>query len=297
MHLFYLSTLTDSFSLNEIQFNKLFLTWSLILLSIVFVTFVVSELTRNYSQVDKLWSLVPIAYSWITAASAPCLRIYLMACLVTAWGFRLSYNFGRKGGYSLIPWKGHEDYRWSVMKENPLLRGRIKFGLFNLLFISLYQNILIFLFSSPLLIASVHSSEPVNLIDIFAALFMITFIIIESVADNQLFRFHQIKKLGMTPGNLYSRSLEKGFMTEGLWAYSRHPNFAAEQAIWFSFYFFGVAASGNWINVTLSGTVLLILLFIGSTKLTESISSRKYPDYGEYRKRVPKFIPDIFRKN
>ena len=85
-------------------------------------------------------------------------------------------------------------------------------------------------------------------------------------------------------------------MSEGLWLYVRHPNFASEQAIWISFYFFGVAASGQWINWTLAGPSLLILLFLGSSQMTESISSGKYPDYATYRKYVPKFLPDIFRK-
>lgn len=91
---------------------------------------------------------------------------------------------------------------------------------------------------------------------------MLTFIIIETVADNQLFRFHQEKKNVLTSGKHYTRSLSKGFMTEGLWKYVRHPNFAPEQAIWISFYFFGVSASGQWLNFTLAGPLLLVMLFI-----------------------------------
>jgi steroid 5-alpha reductase family enzyme len=39
-----------------------------------------------------------------------------MAFLVTLWGLRLSYNFYRKGGYNIIPWKGEEDYRWKIFR-------------------------------------------------------------------------------------------------------------------------------------------------------------------------------------
>ena len=85
-------------------------------------------------------------------------------------------------------------------------------------------------------------------------------------------------------------------MSEGLWRYVRHPNFASEQAIWICFYFFGVAATGQWINWTLAGPSLLILLFLGSSQMTESISSGKYPDYAAYRKDVPRFLPDILHK-
>jgi len=266
-------------------------TWLIVCSAIIVLCFLVSEITRNYSQVDKLWSLMPIAYSWITVASFPSPRLFIMAALVTIWGLRLSYNFSRKGGYNIIPWKGEEDYRWKVMRENLMLRGRVRFGLFNLFFISFYQNILILLFSTPLLLAAISQDKPLTIIDFLAAAFMLLFIITESLADNQLFRFHQEKKQGENELSRYKESLRKGFMTEGFWKYVRHPNFVSEQAIWICFYFFGVAASGQWINLTLTGSLLLVLLFIGSSQLTESISSKKYPEYDVYQKKVPKFLP------
>ncbi len=132
---------------------------------VAMVCFLAGEITRNYSQADKLWSLMPIAYSWITMAAFPSLRLFVMASLVTIWGLRLSYNFYREGGYDIIQWKGSEDYRWQVMREHPNLKGRIRFGLFNLLFISFYQNILILLFSSPGLLAAQKPDKPGTIID------------------------------------------------------------------------------------------------------------------------------------
>ncbi len=277
------------------RFHDLVITWLIVMITVAIVCFVVSELTRNYSQVDKLWSLMPVAYSWITVAAFPSVRLYIMASLVTIWGLRLSYNFYRKGGYNIIPWKGEEDYRWKILRENPALKGRIRFGLFNLFFISFYQNMLIFLFSTPLLLAAVNHVTAVTVIDLIAAILMLTFIVLESLADNQLFRF-QTEKKGLQKGTpVYGKSLGKGFMSEGFWKYVRHPNFASEQAIWASFYFFGVAASGKWINFTIAGPILLILLFIGSSAMTESISSGKYPEYKNYQKAVPKFFPRFGR--
>ncbi|MBN2864083.1 MAG: DUF1295 domain-containing protein [Bacteroidales bacterium] len=257
---------------------------------VIIVTFITSEITRNYSQVDKLWSLLPVAYGWITVSAYQSPRLIIMALLVTLWGLRLSYNFWRKGGYNIVPWKGDEDYRWKIMRNIPILKGRVRFGLFNFFFISFYQNLLILLFSSPFLLAALHSENQLNIIDLFAGIFMIVFIIAEGIADNQLFAFHQIKK-GLVDNKLYNDSLEKGFLTEGLWKYSRHPNFMCEQGLWISFYFWGVAASGQWINFTMTGAVLLILLFAGSSRLTENISSGKYPGYKDYQKKVPRFIP------
>jgi steroid 5-alpha reductase family enzyme len=282
------------FSKYNVDFQNLVSVWITLMLVAATVCFIVSEITRNYSQVDKLWSLMPIAYAWITAATVPSSRLILMASLVIIWGLRLSYNFYRKGGYNIIPWKGEEDYRWKIMRETQILKSRFRFGLFNLLFISLYQNIVIFLFSSPMLIAALHPDKSLTIIDLTAGALMLTFIITESIADNQLFKFHQEKKNAVKEGNKYPGSIKKGFLTEGLWRYARHPNFTSEQAIWICFYFFGVAASGQWLNITLTGPILLVLIFIGSSQLTESISSKKYPDYAVYQKAVPRFIPRIF---
>jgi steroid 5-alpha reductase family enzyme len=288
--------LIERISGGDIYVSGLIQAWIFVLTAVVLLCFLVSELTRNYSQVDKLWSLMPIAYSWITVAAVPSPRLIIMATLVTIWGLRLSYNFYRKGGYNIIPWKGEEDYRWKVMRDTPALKGRFRFGLFNLLFISLYQNLLILLFSTPLLLAALHPEKQLTIIDIIAGVLMLGFILIEGIADNQLFRFQQEKKKGENEGSHYKESLKGGFFTEGLWKYSRHPNFACEQGVWISFFFFGVAASGHWINFTLTGSVLLVLLFIGSSQLTENISSGKYPEYALYKKNVPKFIPRFFKK-
>lgn len=280
----------------EPQFQSLVSTWINLMIAVVLICFIVSEITRNYSQVDKLWSLMPLAYAWITVMAYPSPRLFLMASLVTAWGIRLSYNFYRKGGYSIIPWQGEEDYRWRILRDTSALRGRFRFGLFNLLFISLYQNLLILLFSTPLLMAALYHGAPMGLTDLIAAALMLLFLVTETIADNQQYRFQTVKRNPSENEKPYVESLRKGFLTEGLWRYVRHPNFASEQAIWISFYLFSVAASGKWINFTLLGPVLLVILFIGSSIMTENISSSKYPEYSTYQKEVPKFIPRIFRR-
>lgn len=280
----------------DLQFQSLVSSWVSLMIVVVLACFIVSEITRNYSQVDKLWSLVPLAYGWLTVAAYPSARIILMAVLVTIWGARLSFNFYRKGGYSIIPWQGEEDYRWKILRESPALKGRLRFGLFNLFFISFYQNLLILLFSTPLLMAAMYNDAPLGVTDLIAAALMLLFIITETIADNQQFRFQNAKRSLTENDPALGESLRKGFLTEGLWKYVRHPNFASEQAIWISFYLFSVAASGQWINFTLIGPVLLVILFIGSSIMTEKISSGKYPDYPTYQKEVPKFFPRLFRK-
>ena len=283
---------------DQSAFGELFKTWIFILGLIIVLCFVVGELTQNFSQVDKTWSIMPIIYGIVTLYAFPdSPRIWLMTILVTFWGLRLSYNFYRKGGYHKIPWKGEEDYRWSILRANPLLKGRLRTSLFNLLFISVYQQVLIMLFSTPLLIAAKFANTGIGIYDFVVAAFVILFILIETIADNQLFAFHLQKQNKAPRDGRFENSLKNGFMIDGLWKHVRHPNFAAEQLIWVSFYFFSVTASGEWINWTLSGAVLLVLLFVGSSQFTEAISKNKYPAYEGYQKNVPKFIPVTLKIN
>ncbi len=199
-----LSSITDLFlrialfdaGVTNPQLQHLAISFVIVMITAALVCFAVSEMTFNYSQVDKLWSLMPIAYSLMALFTFPSPRMLIMFILVAVWGLRLSYNFYRKGGYNIIPWKGEEDYRWKIMRNNPSLKGRFRFGLFNLFFISFYQHFLIFLFCTPLLMVAKNRDAGLNWLDIIAASLMLLFIIAESIADNQLFRFHKLKKQG-----------------------------------------------------------------------------------------------------
>jgi steroid 5-alpha reductase family enzyme len=277
-----------SASQNEILLNLL-----IVYLMAALLCFVVSTITGNYSQVDKLWSLIPIAYVWIvTVQSGFELRLVLMALLVTAWGFRLSYNFSRRGGYSWKFWTGEEDYRWAVVKAKPEFAAKWRWLVFNLLFISFYQMGLILLFTLP----AVRSMDglPLGWADYLLAALIIALIVVETLADQQQWNYHKEKKKAQAAGGELPDKYKKGFVHTGLWGLVRHPNYAAEQAIWIVFYFFSVAATGIWLNWSVMGAILLVLLFLGSSSLSESISKGKYPDYAEYLKRVPRFIPFRF---
>lgn len=88
--------------------------------------------------------------------------------------------------------------------------------------------------------------------------------------------------------------MDRGFCTTGLWKYSRHPNFAAEQSIWVILYAWGCYQSQTYYNWTAGGMISYLLVFQGSTPITEYISSSKYPEYAQYKKKVGRFLPSIF---
>jgi steroid 5-alpha reductase family enzyme len=261
-------------------------------LGVIIYCFVVGELTDNKSQVDKLWSLIPLAYAWVIADFgnySP--RLILMSVLVTIWGLRLTYNFSRHGAFTIRFWEGTEDYRWQVLRSKPEFQAKWKWTLFNLFFISGYQNILILLFTLPILVALQFNDTPLGLIDYIATALMLFFIGYETVADNQQRRFQNKKYELINNNEPLVEPYNKGFLDSGLWALSRHPNYFAEQSIWISFYLFSVSASGQWINWSIAGCLLLIVLFQGSSDFSEEISKSKYPEYSDYQKRVSRFFP------
>lgn len=276
--------------LNTIQYEALIST-VYIVAGVVAYCFVIGELTGNNSQVDKIWSVIPIVYVWnMTWLGGMNERMILMSILVTVWGARLTFNFARRGAYTWKFWAGEEDYRWEVLRKRPGFNNRLVWMLFDLFFICTYQNTLIFLFTLPVLASLSDNAGALGIMDYLLAALFLTFVIIEFVADQQQYDF-QTEKHRRIREVLPLEEYSKGFVTTGLWSFVRHPNYAAEQSIWVVFYLFSVVATGEWINWTLAGCVLLIILFKGSSDFSEEISSEKYSDYKEYQRKVPRFIP------
>lgn len=284
------------FQLSELQLETLNILIIICVISIAYC-FIAGEITGNNSQMDKLWSILPIIYAWIiTVKSGMNLRLVVMAILITIWGIRLTLNFAKKGAYSIKFWSGEEDYRWIFLRENPNLNKRWKWALFDFVFISIYQNALVLAITLPLL-ASMESTVLFNVYDALIAALLLGFIILETIADKQQMKFqttkYELLKQGQKLEELPS-PYNKGFHTQGLWGRSRHPNYFSEQSIWVVLYFFCISAGVTdyvFFNWTLAGSMFLILLFSGSSMFSESISLQKYPEYQDYINKVSKFVP------
>jgi len=243
---------------------------------------IVAEVTGEHSWVDRVWSLLPPLYVTWFAAQTGCTdpRLLTMAILAALWGGRLTYNFARKGGYR----PGGEDYRWAELRKRMSPRA---FRLFNFLFIAGFQNLLLFLLALPAWVALTHAT-PWGPIDTLATVLFLGFLLVETLADEQQWQFHQQKHARIKAGVEGPQ-----FCTTGLFRLVRHPNFLSEIAIWWSFYLFSVGAGAGWLNPTIAGPLLLTALFQGSTSFTESITVAKYPEYAEYQKSTPRLIPGL----
>lgn len=316
-------------TLNELQ---LFYTTSdplviglAISLAISPIFLVVSEVKRNYSQVDRAWSILPslfhghyVLWAWLNgirigriALASLCILVCKSisgnACaaihhkrleadpdlFIFIGSVRLTYNFWRKGGYH----PNAEDYRWAVVKKK-LPTNRVVFFVFNLVFISTWQTIVLFLVTAPsyvLLLSSADGTLPESAVlrpaDIVFAVSILALVLIQGVADQQQWTYQQAKKeKRVVPNSSFTAAdLQRGFVTHGLWAYSRHPNVLAEQSIWVMLFIWSWFLAGfNWSAV---GTITYLLPFLDSAKLTESISSGKYEQYKDYQAQVGMFLP------
>lgn len=264
-------------------------------LALALSSFFAGLVSGDYSWVDRLWSTAPIVfvwfYAWRGAFSPPLL---IVAGLISIWGIRLTLNFARKGGYS-----GEEDYRWGILRAR--ITNKFAWQAFNLGFISLYQIGLFVLFTLPTRILwelSQGQGGNVSLLNpgfILSAAALLGFVIYEGVADGQQWNFHILKKAAKMGTDVrairFGSDVEQGFLSSGLFALSRHPNYFGEIAVWWALYAASAFACGQAINVTLVGPVMLTLLFIGSTVFTEGITASKYSAYPDYCKRTSPIIP------
>ncbi|CAN9380992.1 unnamed protein product [Alternaria alternata] len=268
------------------------------------IVLAVSEINRNYSQVDRLWSLLPAIYNvhyavWAHLNGLPTMKLDHVMAVSIIWGARLTFNYWRKGGYQV----GSEDYRWNIVKDYV---GGPGMFIFNVTFISLGQNILLWLITTPTYILLLANRLKGNDITSYDSLFgrsMVAIVVLEFFSDQAQWNYHKAKgayqKTAKVPSDLkYTREqLDRGFNTTGLFAWSRHPNFAAEQAFWVCLYQWCCLETETYANWAFAGAFGYLILFQASTWLTELLSAGKYPEYKVYQERVGKFLPKFGTKS
>jgi len=263
-------------------------------LGFAIAAFAFGIITKDYSWIDRIWSILPVFFTWYYAYRGGfTLALCIAAVLVTFWGSRLTFNFARKGGYC-----GEEDYRWAVMREkipNPFL-----WQLFNLFFIALFQSLLFVLFTYPIYSLTFHSSERLPILFRIFSVLGIILVCFEFAADQQQWNFHAAKKSAAKQKEYpqkYSGDVKNGFLSQGFFSLSRHPNYFCELGFWWTIWLAAFSLNFDPVASGLFGPVFLTMIFIGSTYLAESISSSKYPEYRNYKKKVRSPIIPWFPKN
>jgi steroid 5-alpha reductase family enzyme len=224
---------------------------------------------RNVSIVDILWSLMFLlaAGCYASQRQAHSARSVLVLVLVTLWAARLAIYIG---------WRNHghgEDRRYQDIRQrnNPGFEWKSLYLVFGL------QALLAWFISLPLL-AAVHSGTPLGLLDAAGALLWLLGFGFEAVGDAQLARFK-------------ADPAHRGqVMDQGLWRYTRHPNYFGEFCLWWGFYLMAVAAGGWW-SLPAPLLMSLLLLKVSGVKLLEQDIAERRPGYRDYVQRTSAFIP------
>lgn len=201
-------------------------------------------------------------------------RTLLLAAMVCAWALRLgSFLFLR------VRRQG-KDSRFDTIKTRPLrfLFSWTLGGLWVLVTIAPALAAMTTLFQQPLS----------GLSYVAIALWLLGFGL-ETVADRQKTAFRN------------DADNRDKFIRQGLWAWSRHPNYLGEIILWLGTALLALPVLAGWQLLTLSSPLLVIILLTrvsGIPLLERSAENRwgKDPDYQAYCARTPILLPRLIRK-
>jgi steroid 5-alpha reductase family enzyme len=229
-----------------------------------------SLVLRDASIVDPFWGLGFVGVAWLSLAlNGATPRVALLVALTTLWGLRLSlYLLWRN-------WGTGEDRRYAAM------RAKIgpRFWWLSLFIVFLLQAAILWFVSLPVQIASVQrTAASLGWLDLLGLLLWCCGFFFESVGDWQLARFKR------NPANAGQ------VMDQGLWRYTRHPNYFGDCCVWWGLYLIAAAGGAGW---TVASTMLMTLLLMrisGVTLLERTLVDRR-PDYAAYQRRTNAFFP------
>ena len=273
--------------------NMLLVVW-LWALGFAIASFAFGIITKDNSWIDRIYSILPVGFAWYYAyRSGFAFPVLIAAILVSFWGARLTFNFARKGGYC-----GMEDYRWPFLRQNKITNPFL-WELFNLSFISLFQSGLFVLFTYPVYSLTFYTAESLPVLFwIFSGL-GIMLVCYEFTADQQQWNFHAAKKAAAQQkdyASKYANDVKNGFLSQGLFGLSRHPNYFGELGFWWTIWLLAFSLTCNPVTSGFFGPLVLTFVMTGSTILAESISSSKYPEYRNYKKKVISAVIPWFYK-
>jgi len=235
-------------------------------------TWVVSVRLKNASIVDIVWGAGFVLVAWVSYAlgDGVASRKMLLAWMVTLWGGRLAiYLFIRNHG------KG-EDPRYVAMRKR---RGD-RFALQSLWLVFGLQGVLMWIVSLPVQVGSV-ADQPASLgpVEIVGVILYTIGIYFESTGDYQLSQFKA------DPANAGL------VMDQGLWRYTRHPNYFGDFCVWWGIWI--VAAATGMGIYTVVGPIVMtfFLLRVSGVAMLERSITKRRPGYDEYMRKTNAFFP------
>jgi steroid 5-alpha reductase family enzyme len=235
---------------------------------LVFVPSFIQQ-TEHYFDLTGSLTYVTVVVTALVLSGAEDARALLLAALVVVWAGRLgSFLFARIR-------RDGRDGRFDALKPS----------LPHFLMTWTLQGLWVLLTLAPSL-AAMTTLQPQPL-DLFAAVGLAVWAIgfgIEVVADRQKREFRR------RPDN------RGRFITTGLWAWSRHPNYFGEITLWTGVALLAAPVLGGWQYLTLVSPLFVYLLLtrVSGIPLLEARADEEWggdPAYRAYRDRTPPLFP------
>ncbi len=230
---------------------------------LVFIHAYAAQTERYFDLTGSLTYLTVVACGVALGNRDP--RALLLALLVGAWALRLGtflFSRIRRDGV---------DHRFDALKPD-FARFLLTWTL---------QGLWVFLTVSCALAAiTAAAARPLGALAVLGTAVWIAGFAIETTADRQKAVFRA------DPAN------RDRFISTGLWAWSRHPNYCGEILLWIGVALIALPALSGWSLVTLISPVFVYLLLtrISGIPLLESRSQAKWgdsPEYQAYKARTP----------
>jgi steroid 5-alpha reductase family enzyme len=250
---------------------------ALLVIAMMVVLWGIQLAIRNAAIVDFGWAfgLVLIALLYGVQGSGYAPRKWLITAMVALWGLRLAFYLLRERVLGQP-----EEGRYQELRRKWQTNLPLKF-----FFFFQFQSLLCVVLSLPFLLPVMNARPSLSPLELAAvALWLIAFAG-EVAADLQLAAF---KRKPANRGRV---------CRDGLWNYSRHPNYFFEWLIWCAFALFATASPWGWLSWACPALMLFFLFRVTGIPATEAQALRsRGDDYRRYQQTTSAFVPWIPRK-
>ena len=227
----------------------------------------------NAGIVDIAWALgfAPLALLYRIFGDGDPKRQNLITLMVVIWSLRLGIHLWKR----VMGHHPEEDGRYRELRR--AVAGHENFFFF---WFFQAQAFLLALLSIPVLLVNFDTRVQLGISDLAGFLVWLIAIVGESLADRQLDAFKV-------------DSANRGKVCQdGLWNYSRHPNYFFEWLIWGAFFIIALPAPWGWTTIFAPVLMLFFLLRVTGIPYTEQQSIRSRGDaYRQYQLTTSAFVP------
>lgn len=256
--------------------------YALLVLCLVTAVFLLARLRNDNSVMDIFYGPIFALSYWGTwyLTGQPGDTSLIVGALVTLWATRLGIRIGRK------KWGEAEDPRYAAWRNEWEQRGKIYFILRSYLQVNLLQGVVIVLVATPLWATLGLATIPLSWLVLLGIAITLAGLGYETLADWQLDRFIARKKAGLADATL---------MTQGLFRYSRRPNYFGESLVWWGLALIALSYGISTWFVLISPILITYILVKVTGPLLEQHFMNTYPEaYRHYQEKTPTFLVPKF---